>query len=127
MNLEDAERLAIQRQENPASAFEDAFRNTQNALGLNHYHVYFREYAENKDGNYAEIEADPESCVAVVYMDSAKCAADSVDESAGVHECCHLLLADFKHACEQNPRMARTEEERLVRRLEPILVRLLGK
>ena len=127
MNLEDAERLAIQRQENPVSAFEDAFRKTQDALGLNHYHVYFREYAENKDGNYAEIEVDPEACVAVVEIDRARCIADGVEESSAVHECCHLLLADLKHALDQNPRAARSEEERLVRRLEPILVRLLGK
>lgn len=127
MNLENAERLAIQRQLEPPSAFEDAFRKAQNALGLNHYHVYFRDYADNKEGNYAEIEVDPEACIAVVELDRARCIADGVEESSAVHECCHLLLADFKQALDQNPRAARAEEERLVRRLEPILVRLLGK
>lgn len=125
MNLEDAERLAIQREASPDFAFENAFHIAKDALGLSHYHVEFRDYSDNKDGNYAEIEVDPENCVAVVEVDRARCKADGVSESAAVHECVHLLLADLKHAIEQNPRSARMEEERIARRLEPVLARLL--
>lgn len=127
MNLDAAERLAVQREETPDREFEAAFRLAQEALGLHHYHICFREYAENKDGNYAEIETDPEECVATVWIDRARCKADGVTESAAIHEVCHLLIADFKHALESNPKAARAEEERFARRLEPVLVQLLGR
>lgn len=125
MNLDAAERLAAQRETEPDSAFEDAFRKVQDAFGLRHYHVYFRDCSDGKEGNYAEIDIDPENCVAVVEVDRARCHADGVSASAGAHECGHLLLADLKHAWETNPKAARAEEERLVRRLEPLLRLLL--
>ena len=127
MNLEAAERLAVERQADAVDVFEKAFRKAQDALGLRHYHVSFREYSQNRDGNYAEIDADPESCTAMVEWDWGKCEADGVLFETAAHELAHLLLADFKHAVESNPRAARLEEERLVRRLEPVIVAFLKR
>lgn len=125
MNLEAAERLAVERQAEAVDAFEKAFKKAQDALGLQHYDVSFREYCENKDGNYSEIEADPDSCTAVVEWDRVRCEADGTTKATAAHECLHLLLADLKHALELNPRAAKAEEERLVRRLEPLIVKYL--
>ena len=104
--------------------FVDAFRRAQVALGLVHYHVHFEE--SGKLDSLADISTGAEDCVAKVRYNQAMMEEHGVVESTAVHECLHLLLADFEHALEDNPRGAQIENERVVRRLEPLVARALG-
>jgi hypothetical protein len=102
--------------------FETTFLDAQRKLGLAHYSVTFCDVA--LPGLYAEIDADPGDCIATVRYDSASCSGDDATEDTAIHEAIHLLLADFKHAMEGRSRAAqRVEEERVVRRVEAIVMR----
>ena len=101
--------------------FSEAFEAAQHALGLRHYHVTLRSDASAE--NYAECEAEAEDCIATIRFNPAKCQSDDVIESTATHEALHLLLRDLAHAIECNPKAARVEEERVVRRLESIVTR----
>ena len=108
----------------PSTTFVDAFRRAQVALGLVHYHVHFEE--SGKLDSLADISTGAEDCVAKVRYNQAMMEEHGVVESTAVHECLHLLLADFEHALEDNPRASQIENERVVRRLEPLVARALG-
>jgi hypothetical protein len=105
--------------------FEEHFRNAQQQLGLTHYHVSFVEGP--LDGLYADMDADPEDCVATVRYDLLLNSKDGATEASAVHEVIHLLLADLKYALESSPKATRVEEERVARRLEAVVVRGLRR
>jgi len=102
--------------------FERAFQTAQRAMGLTHYHVTFK---EAQDGNYASIDADPENCLAVVTFDRERCDLEQCNESTAAHEALHLALADLIHAHDNDPKAARIEQERLVRRIDELLTRAI--
>lgn len=104
--------------------FVATFRRAQEALGLVHYHVHFEE--SGKLDSLADISTGAEDCVAKVRYNQAMMEKHGVVESTAVHECLHLLLADFEHALEDNPRGAQIENERVVRRLEPLMAKAMG-
>lgn len=104
--------------------FIEAFRRAQEAMGLVHYHVHFEQ--SPKLESLADISTGAEDCVAKVRYNQAMMEEHGVVASTAVHECLHLLLADFEHALEDNPRGAQIENERVVRRLEPLVARALG-
>lgn len=104
--------------------FEIAFRRAQTALGLGHYDVKFA--ADPGQGNYATIDADAASCTAVARLDLDLCAKDGVTESVAVHECLHLMLADFRHAVQISSEAGDWLEEQTVRKLEGIVFRGLS-
>lgn len=93
----------------------------QRSLGLSHYHITVEETP--LDGDYADIQTDAANCVAHVRYDRARCEAADVVAETALHEALHLLLADLIHAMECSARAADVEQERIVRRLEPILAR----
>ena len=93
----------------------------QRSLGLCHYHLYVEE--ADLAGDYGEAEIDAAGCVATIRWDRRKCEEDSVVAETALHEALHVLLADLTHSVETNPKGARVEEERIVRRLETVLVR----
>ena len=98
--------------------FESTFSYAQRVFGLTHYHVTFADTP--LPSLYADIDVDPGDCIATVRYDSARCALDGVTEATATHEVLHLLLADLLSA----PGAARrVEEERVVRRLEAIVIR----
>lgn len=97
--------------------FQSTFIDAQKDLGLIHYHVTFTD--SPSPGLYAEIDIEPEDCIATVRYDAALCAGDGASEATAIHEVIHLLLADVMHAAKAS---SRTEEERCVRRLEAIVV-----
>lgn len=103
--------------------FEQAFLRAQNVLGLNHYEVGFS--ADAKALVYAEIDIDPPSCTASVSYNEDQLLEQDHITSAACHEAVHLLVADLKYALINCPTVADMEEERLARRLEPILRRLI--
>lgn len=105
------------------NVFIDAFRKAQLELGLVHYAVHFEECEIE---HLAEIQTQAEDCVAKVRYNQKMMDEHKVVETTAVHECIHLLLADFEYALEENPKGAQLENERVVRRLEPILARGLG-
>lgn len=101
--------------------FEDAFRRTQEALGLHHYTARF--VGEPGPGLLATTESDAANCTALVRVDQERCErADEVVTTA-VHECLHMLVADLRHAFQSVPDAADWQEEQLVRRLEPVVLR----
>lgn len=108
-----------------AAFFESAFRKAQEALGLHHYHVTLEAYPDGEEpGNYAEILVDAANCIATVTWSPSLCSTEALASSVAVHECIHLLLADLKHAIKgRRKKGARVEEERVARRLEPIVTR----
>lgn len=93
----------------------------QRSLGLCHYHITVEEC--EMSGDYGEAEVDAENCVAVVRWDRKRCEADNAVAETALHEALHVMMADLTHAVETNPKGARVEEERIVRRLENVLVR----
>lgn len=101
--------------------FAEAFDRAQSALGLAHYHVTLSPDAGPE--NYADIDAEAEDCIATIRYNPARCHSDEVTESTATHEALHLLLRDLVHAIESNPRAARIEEERVVRRLESLVTK----
>lgn len=113
--------VTLTEPESDGMTFSEAFSAAQAALGLSHYHVTLRSDASAE--NYAECEAEAEDCLAVIRFNPAKCDADGVIESTATHEALHLLLRDLVHAIECNPKAARIEEERAVRRLEALVTR----
>ena len=94
--------------------FKAAFEKARLAFGLHHYHVTFEAASFS---HYAEIEIDADECAAAVRVNLGKCAIEGSLESTAVHECLHLLMADFGQAGLSNPKSLRVEEERVVRRL----------
>ena len=104
------------------ATFRAAFHLARTALGLAHYDVSI---GESDLHHYAEIDIEPDDCVAQVLVNVEKCAAANNTESTAVHECLHLLLADLQEAWGTNPKAALVEEERVVRRLEPLVYRAL--
>ena len=102
------------------TAFEKAFRGAQSALGMLHYSISFK--PGKLRGIYADNTIDPEGCVATVRYDQERCERDGEIESTAIHEAIHLLTADLMHAIESGSKAIRIEEERLVRRLEPIVI-----
>lgn len=101
--------------------FDDAFRKTQEALGLHHYTAKF--VGEPGAGLLATTESDAANCTALVRVDQEWCErADEVVTTA-VHECLHMLVADLRYAFQSVPDAADWQEEQLVRRLEPVVLR----
>ena len=98
--------------------FQSTFLDVQRRFGLMHYCVTFSDV--QLPDIYADIYVEAEDCIATVRYDSARCSLEGVTEATAIHEVLHLLLADFKHATKSS---ARVEEERLVRRLEPVVIR----
>lgn len=103
--------------------FEQAFLKAQDVLGLHHYEVGFS--TDAKPSVYAEIDVDPPSCTASVSYNEAQLLEQDQITSAACHEVVHLFVADLKYAITNCPTVADIEEERLARRLEPILRRLI--
>ena len=103
--------------------FTAAFLLAQRKLGMLHYAVEFE--ADDAGDCYASIQSDPEECTALVKCNGPLCIEDNVEVPAGIHEALHLLLADLLHAAKENPQMVRIEQERVVRRLEPLVVAAL--
>ena len=103
------------------TTFEKAFQDAQAALGMRHYSISFRPGKLN--GMYADNAIDPEGCVATVRYDQERCEREGEVESTAIHEAIHLLTADLMHAIENGSKAIRIEEERLVRRLEPIVIK----
>jgi hypothetical protein len=103
--------------------FREAFRVTQDALGLTHYSVAFDNLDE--DGIFARISTEADECIANCRVNHALVDAHSSQETVAVHECIHMLLADLLHAVDHCPQIRDVEEERLVRRLEPLIHRAL--
>jgi len=106
-------------------SFQFLFRVAQQQLGLVHYAVDFTELPADHE-NYADCDADAVNCTALVRWNPARCNTDGAVAATAAHEVAHLLLADFKHACLQAPTTIELEEERLARRLEPLLCRALA-
>lgn len=98
--------------------FQSTFLDVQRRLGLTHYCITFVDLP--LPDIYADIYVEAEDCIATVRYDSERCSKDGVTEATAIHEVLHLLLADFKAATKSS---ARVEEERIVRRLEPIVIR----
>jgi hypothetical protein len=105
--------------------FEQAFRNCQERLGMLHYSVTFKQ--TRLPGLYADANIDADGCVALIRYDQDRCEKDNETESAAIHEAIHLLTADLMYAIENGSKAIRIEEERLVRRLEPIILRGLNE
>lgn len=106
-------------------SFEAWFRKAQQQLGLQHYAVAFAELPADHE-NYADCDADAMNCTALVRWNPVRCRADDVVAATAAHEAAHLLLADLLHASLQSPTTVGLEEERVARRLEPLLCRALG-
>lgn len=107
------------------SRFEDTFREAHALLGLHHYHVEFE--GLDMGSEVADIAPDPPRCFAhCSYHPEALEKAGRTDAVA-VHEACHLLVADLVHACKMGEQMAAIEEERLVMRLQDVVLRAMGK
>ena len=106
-------------------SFQSLFRAAQQQLGLLHYAVAFAELPADHE-NYADCDADAVNCTALVRWNPVRCRADDVVAATAAHEAAHLLLADLLHACLQAPTTMALEEERLARRLEPLLCKALA-
>lgn len=104
---------------NAPRLFQVAFERCQKLLGLSHYHATFSESDDSV--NYATCAIDPEGCVAAIRYNPAKLTTEELAESTAAHECAHLLIADLVHAFENRTGTEAIEEERIARRLEPIL------
>jgi hypothetical protein len=103
--------------------FREAFRVTQEALGLHHYTAQF--LTDPGPGLLATTESDAANCTALVRVDNERCERASEVETTAVHECLHMLVADLKYAFHSVPDAADWQEEQLVRRLEPLIHRAL--
>jgi hypothetical protein len=105
------------------TTFPEAFRRVQEALGMNHYDARCVPAASgDMERTYADINAEPEQCTALIRYNEKLCADDGEIVSAAVHEALHLLLADLKHAAQHSPQSLEMEEERAARRLEPLVM-----
>ena len=88
---------------------------------MNHYRISFENVAFEQD--FADISPEPSRCFAHCRYDGA--ALDAAGETLAIatHEALHLLLADLIHAKTVGDRAAEVEEERVVGRLEKIVLR----
>ena len=105
------------------TTFEKSFKAAQSALGMMHYAVSFKR--GKLLGMYADNAIDPEGCVATVRYDRKRCEREGESAATAVHEVLHLLTADLINAIDSGSKAVSIEEERLVRRLEPIILRAL--
>lgn len=105
-----------------ACAFVAAFKKTQEALGLSHFRVAFEQ--DPQLASYANIERNSSECTAYVRYNQALMERDKVLVSTAVHEVLHLLLQDLRWAQQAAPEhVADLEDERIVSRLEPWIVK----
>jgi hypothetical protein len=104
--------------------FKESFKKAQRELGLTHYRVLFEETDTGK--NYATVTREPIDCTAHVEFDPKLLEREDCARSSAVHECVHLAIADFAHACKNCPEhVAYHEEEKLVSRLEALVFKAL--
>lgn len=108
----------------PEQHFLEAFRRSQEALGLTHYRVAF-ESNPNLD-HYAQIHRSAHECTARLIYNIPLMERDRTLVSTAVHEATHLAVMDLRWAVERCPdHVADLEDERLVTRLEPLLLKAI--
>ena len=104
--------------------FIDAFKRTQEALGLVHFRTHFEVDPTLK--SYADIHRNSVECTAYVRFNPSLMEQDKVLISTAVHEVAHLLVHDLRWAQQSAPdHIADTEDERVASRLEPLLLRAI--
>lgn len=119
-------RMGRKTSEGEIAEFKSAFAYWKREFGLVEYATLF---SQSKMDEIAQLDADPANCTGVVSLTTSP--PDGFDEeeaySSGLHEAIHLLLARYRaaaldrHATEADISEA---EERVVRVLEPILLKL---
>jgi hypothetical protein len=104
--------------------FIDAFKKSQEALGLIHFRTSFE--LDNSMLAYASIHRNSVDCTAHVKFNPQMMERDKVLVSTAVHEVAHLLVQDLRWSAATAPEhIADTEDERIASRLEPLLLKAI--
>ncbi len=102
--------------------FQREFIEWQMRLNLCEYTITFK--TKPYHDRYAEIDADPEGCIALVLVNEAHKWTDEQIDNVAKHECIHLLLARLteigsRRFCDENE--LSNENERITCVLEKLL------